>query len=280
MNPFMRWLDHSRFACNFCGFTGECPREYGCALGADGRRSDWAARPELREGSVEYVAPPEYMVRPAMSPALFFCVDVSPRAVETGATTSAIEAIARTLDAVPDPDRTLVGVCTFDAAAHFYHIPYNTLGGSSRGGSQGGQPRMLVVPDVDEPYAPVPDGLAVPLGPCRDAIDGVLKQLPKMFCDPKENGRRGAPCGAAAVKACVEALKPIGGRVLAFIASLPTGGMGALKPRGPVNQGSTAGGGGGGGVNNESDKDAAKYLAPGDKVRSPHTGPHTTVLAR
>jgi protein transport protein SEC24 len=43
--------------------------------------------------------------------------------------------------------------------------------------------------------------------------------------------------------------------------------MGALKPRGPVNQGSTAGGGGGGGggFNNESDKDAAKYLAPGDK---------------
>ena len=258
MNPFMRWLDHSRFACNFCGFAGECPREYGCALGADGRRSDWSERPELCKGSVEYVAPPEYMVRAPMSPALFFCVDVSPRAVETGATTSAIEAIARTLDTVPNPDRTLVGLCTFDAAAHFYHI---AQGGAS------GAPRMLVVPDVDEPYAPVPDGLAVPLGPNRDAIDGVLKQLPKMFCDPMENGRRGAPCGAAAVKACVEALKPIGGRVLAFIASLPTGGMGALKPRGPVNQGSTAGGGGGGGggFNNESDKDAAKYLAPGDK---------------
>ena len=57
MNPFARWLDHGRFQCNFCGATSECPREYMCNLGADGRRMDWAQRPELCRGSVEYAAP-------------------------------------------------------------------------------------------------------------------------------------------------------------------------------------------------------------------------------
>jgi protein transport protein SEC24 len=57
MNPFARWLDHGRFQCNFCGATSECPREYMCNLGADGRRMDLAQRPELCRGSVEYAAP-------------------------------------------------------------------------------------------------------------------------------------------------------------------------------------------------------------------------------
>jgi hypothetical protein len=43
-----------------------------------------------------------------MAPALFFCIDVSPGAVQSGATTSACEAIARTLDSIPQPQRTLV----------------------------------------------------------------------------------------------------------------------------------------------------------------------------
>ena len=82
MNPFARWLDHARFQCNFCGATSECPREYMCNLGADGRRMDWAQRPELCRGSVEYAAPAEYMVRPPMAPALMFCIDVSLAAVQ------------------------------------------------------------------------------------------------------------------------------------------------------------------------------------------------------
>ena len=46
----------------------------------------------------------------------------------------------------------LVGLCTFDSTIHFYAI---------RPGAS--QPHMLVVPDVDEPYSPLPTGLVVPL---------------------------------------------------------------------------------------------------------------------
>ena len=109
-------------------------------------------------------------------------------------------------------------------------------------------PRMLVVPDADEPYSvsiylyfvfvfrisisisfrtgnsydvlfcsqPLPAGMAVSLEDNRANIDSVLKQIPEMFA----NNRHGSPVGTAAVKACIEALKPHGGRVLAFMVSL------------------------------------------------------------
>jgi hypothetical protein len=42
--------------------VNEVPVEYFCALDANGRRLDHDQRPELCGGSVEYVAPAEYMV--------------------------------------------------------------------------------------------------------------------------------------------------------------------------------------------------------------------------
>ncbi len=52
-----------RFQCNVCGMFSEVPIEYFCALDANGQRHDLANHPELTQGSVEYLAPQEYMVR-------------------------------------------------------------------------------------------------------------------------------------------------------------------------------------------------------------------------
>lgn len=51
-----------RFKCNVCAMLNEIPVEYFCNLDADGRRRDVLDRPELSAGTVEYVAPAEYMV--------------------------------------------------------------------------------------------------------------------------------------------------------------------------------------------------------------------------
>ena len=111
-----------------------------------------------------------------------------------------------------------------------------------------------MVPDVEEPYAPLPSGLAVPLEANQADIAAALKQIPEMFA----SGRHGLPCGAAAIKACVEALKPTGGRVLAFVATMPTGGYGAVKGRTAVG---TA-------MSKEMEKEPVKHAAPADKVYS------------
>jgi hypothetical protein len=49
-------------ACPRTGHTSETPRDYLCNLGPDGRRRDADMRPELARGTVEFVAPKEYMV--------------------------------------------------------------------------------------------------------------------------------------------------------------------------------------------------------------------------
>jgi len=65
-------------------FSTPVPGEYFCALDATGRRYDVDQRPELSKGSVEFVAPTEYMVRPPMPPLYFFLIDVSLSAVRSG----------------------------------------------------------------------------------------------------------------------------------------------------------------------------------------------------
>ena len=61
-------------------------------------------RPELCRGSVEYMAPEEYMVRAPMRPSYFFVIDASPSAVQSGVTVSACEVISRTLDNIQGGD--------------------------------------------------------------------------------------------------------------------------------------------------------------------------------
>ena len=60
------------------------PGDYFAHLDATGRRIDLDQRPELTRGSVEFVAPTEYMVRPPMPPLYFFLIDVSLSAVRSG----------------------------------------------------------------------------------------------------------------------------------------------------------------------------------------------------
>lgn len=63
MNPFIQWTDSGRrFKCNVCAMLNELPGEYFSSLDHNGRRRDADERPELSQGTVEYVAPADYMV--------------------------------------------------------------------------------------------------------------------------------------------------------------------------------------------------------------------------
>lgn len=71
MNPFVSWLDAGRrWRCNGCGLLNDTPPDYYCNLDQSGKRRDHAERPELNYGSVEYVAPADYMVRPPQAPGI------------------------------------------------------------------------------------------------------------------------------------------------------------------------------------------------------------------
>jgi len=182
MSPFMQWVDSGRrFKCNVCALLNEIPADYYQPLDQNGRRRDYLERPELSQGSVEYVAPAEYMVRAPMPPAYLFVLDVSPTAVTSGLLAVAADTIRRNLDQLPGEERTRVGILTYDSALHFYRI------------RPGGAPaQMLVVSDLDEPFLPCPDDLLVNLNECRASIDGLLESLPNMFASAAMGGSMGA----------------------------------------------------------------------------------------
>ena len=67
--------ERRRFLCNVCGCANDTPMEFQCALGPDGQRLDVQEHPEMACGSVEYIAPQEYMVRQSHHSSSLSCCD-------------------------------------------------------------------------------------------------------------------------------------------------------------------------------------------------------------
>lgn len=63
-----------------------------------------------------------YCLRPEQQPIFVFCVDVSPRALETGFTAACLAAVEESLDTVPGGGRARVGVMTFDKCLQVYRF--------------------------------------------------------------------------------------------------------------------------------------------------------------
>ncbi|KAF9621020.1 hypothetical protein IFM89_015842 [Coptis chinensis] len=117
VNPYVTFVDAGRkWRCNLCDFVNEVPGEYFSHLDANCRRIDWNQRPELSKGSVDFVAPAEYMVRQQMPPLYFFLIDVSITAVRSGMIESSLTQpqmmVVSDLDDVflPSPDDLLVNL--------------------------------------------------------------------------------------------------------------------------------------------------------------------------
>lgn len=86
INPFNTWINGGKsFICCICGHEQEVPDNsymppQGMGMGGPhggGGQVANSDRPEMRHGSVEFVAPAEYTVRAPMPPSYFFVIDVS-----------------------------------------------------------------------------------------------------------------------------------------------------------------------------------------------------------
>jgi protein transport protein SEC24 len=195
----------------------EVPVEYFSPLDENGRRRDADERPELSCGSVEYVAPTEYMVRPPMPPVYFFLIDVSLSAVKSGMVKVAADTIKSCLDKMPGSPRTQIGFLTFDSTLHFYNLKSSLT-----------QPQMMVVADLEDPFLPLPDDMLVNLSESRTVVEALLDSLPAMF----ENNVNIESALGPALKATFMIMSQLGGKLLIFQSTLPSIGFGRLKLRG------------------------------------------------
>ncbi|KOS17755.1 Uncharacterized protein ESCO_002794 [Escovopsis weberi] len=230
MNPFMMFRSGgNKFVCNLCSHPNDTPPEYFCATSPQGVRLDRDQRPELHRGTVEFVVPKEYWTREPVGLRWLFVIDVTQESYNRGFMETFCEGILAALyggedqekDENGDPKRRLppgakVGFVTYDKDIHFYNI-----------NAALDQPHMMVMPDLEDPFLPLGEGLFVDPYESRTVITTLLTRLPQMFSLVKNP----EPALLAALNAGLAALEKTGGKMVCACSSLPTWGPGRLFMR-------------------------------------------------
>jgi protein transport protein SEC24 len=218
-----------------CTFPNDTPQEYFAPTDPTGVRVDRAQRPELMLGTVDFVVPKEYWTKPPTPLNVLFLIDVTEESVNKGFLAGICDGIMSALysgqnesseededDATPSyprlPKGAKIGIVTFDKQMHFFNLSALLE-----------QAQMMVMPDMDEPFVPLSDGLFVDPEESKVVITQLLNQLPQMFNPELTMGvKNPEPALLPALEAAVEALKATGGKIICSLAALPTWGRGRL----------------------------------------------------
>ncbi|CAK7199823.1 COPII coat Sec23p-Sfb3p heterodimer component [Sporothrix eucalyptigena] len=231
INPFMVFRSGgNKFVCNLCTYPNDTPSEYFCATSPQGVRGDRDQRPELSRGTVEFVVPKEYWTKEPVGLRWLFLIDVTQESYNRGFLEAFCEGILGALygggeedekDENGEPKRSIpanarVGFVTYDKEVHFYNVA-STLE----------QAQMMIMPDIEDPFVPLSDGLFVDPYESKAVITSLLTRLPQMFSTIKNP----EPALLSTLNAAISALEATGGKVVCAVSSLPTWGPGRLFMR-------------------------------------------------
>jgi len=220
INPFVYFVDQRRWKCNLCFRVNDLPEEFQFDPMSQ-TYGDPTRRPEIKNATIEFIAPAEYMLRPPQPPIYLYLLDVSHAAVETGYLKLFTDILLDELEKVPGDKRTQIGFITYDSCVHFYKLAEGL-----------NQPHQLVVTDIDDIFLPCPNDLLVNLHENKRLVIELLEQLALKFTSTPESD---SALGAA-LQAAYKLISPTGGRITVFQANLPNIGPGALKSREDPNQ--------------------------------------------
>lgn len=229
INPFVKFAENGhRWRCNFCNLLNDVPTAFDYN-GTTGQSLNRYERHELNYGVVEFLAPPEYMVRPPQPLVYVFVLEVTATAVNSGLLATAARTILESLDNIPNEgERTKVAFIGVDSSLHFFKIPL--VSESEEGADpedEEPEPEMLVVPDLDEPFLPAADDLLVNLLQARKNVERLLNNINNMFVLTQNTKFALGPALKSALKLC----QSCGGKIEVILSSLPNIGLGALKLR-------------------------------------------------
>ncbi|KAI9894129.1 MAG: COPII coat Sec23p-Sfb3p heterodimer component [Vezdaea aestivalis] len=218
INPFMMFKSGgNKFVCNMCTFPNEVPSEYFSPTTPSGYRVDREQRAELTRGTVEFMVPKEYWAKEPVGIRWLFLIDVSQEAINKGMLEAFCDGISNALYGEKKiPSGSKVGIITYDKEVHFYNLS---------AGLETAQ--MIVMPDLEDPFLPLSQGLYVDPYESDSIVKSLLSQLPSMFSQIKNP----EPALLPALTAALEALAPTGGKAICSVAALPTWGPGRLFMR-------------------------------------------------
>ncbi|PCH39444.1 protein transporter SEC24 [Wolfiporia cocos MD-104 SS10] len=250
INPWCKFVQGGmRWKCNLCSHETEVAPEYFCNLDANMTRLDHLQRPELNKGTVDFAVPEAYWAphasesfKPLYESVLpppttktrkpepmsyVFTLDVSLEAVQSGFTACACSALLDMLFGQPGvnedtpgvppcfPAGCRVAIITYDRTIQFYDLSPRVAE----------TPRMLVVPDLEDVFVPLRDGLFVNPQESQAVITNLLNSLGQPGGHPLETE---AALGSALI-ASLASLAGLGGQVVLFASIFPTIGYGALR---------------------------------------------------
>ncbi|KAH8888661.1 hypothetical protein GQ53DRAFT_749065 [Thozetella sp. PMI_491] len=231
INPFMMFRSGgNKFVCNLCTYANDTPSEYFCATSPQGVRVDRDQRPELTRGTVEFVVPKEYWTKEPVGLRLLFLIDVTQESFNKGFLEAFCDGILGALYGSDEseekdengeakrriPAGAQVGFVTFDKEVHFYNVSPALE-----------QAQMIVMPDIEDPFLPLSEGLFVDPYESKAVITSLLTRLPQMFSSIKNP----EPALLSALNSAVSALEKTGGKIICSLATLPTWGPGRLFMR-------------------------------------------------
>ncbi|KAI1762898.1 beta-sandwich domain of Sec23/24 [Hypoxylon sp. FL1150] len=231
INPFMMFRSGgSKFVCNLCTYPNDTPSEYFCATNPQGVRVDRDQRPELCRGTVEFTVPKEYWTKEPTGLHWLFVIDVTQESYNKGFLEAFCEGILSALYALEggeetdengEPKRRIplgakVGFVTYDKDIHFYNCNPALE-----------QAQMMIMPDIEDPFVPLNDGLFVDPYESKAVITSLLARLPTLFADIKNP----EPALLPTLTSCLAALEKTGGKVVCSLSALPTWGPGRLFMR-------------------------------------------------
>ena len=209
------FLDQKRWQCNVCHRVNDLPDDFLIDMRTNRYLEYPPQQPEALYGSVEFVAPMEYMVRPPQPAAYLFVFDCSAHAYQLGYLPRLAKSVLHCLDDIPGDGRTLVGFIGYDSNLHFFSM-----------GDK--QPTHLILPDIQDVFLPYPDSLLVNLRSKRHVIEDFLTEmlpnLPRVETDHGSGKPIATDTGSAlgsALNAAYKVISGIGGRITLFQATLP-----------------------------------------------------------
>lgn len=246
INPSVKFINGGKhWQCNLCKNGNTVDDDYFSALDPHTyTRLDREERPELNFGSVDFILPQSYYaLQPAPSIGFtesayverpraptqlsrLFLIDVGLQSRQSGLLHTLSLTIKDALYSSPTPLNTpYVGFITYDSTLHFHDLS-----------AERDIPSLMIVPDTDEPFNPLVNGLIVDVNASKHNILAFLGSLPTMFSDTSP---KGSILGSALV-AGLDVLREVGGELNIFQSQLPTGGLGALTERDPAPGGTAS----------------------------------------
>jgi protein transport protein SEC24 len=111
------------------------------------------------------------------------------------------------------PPGSKVGFVTFDKDIHFYNMNPAL-----------DQAQMMIMPDIEDPFVPLGEGLFVDPYEAKSNITSLLSHLPTLFSQIKNP----EPALLPTLHAALAALEKTGGKIICSLSALPTWGPGRL----------------------------------------------------